>query len=204
MTEEVRSLPLVQRYPAYAFSPSSRYVGVKYANNAHIWSTTSGDLVYSFPCPSMWWSVNYGFTSHVPLASSPFPPRSQVIGHAANTPRPLSHHAPSVPALLDANTYSSLMTLDDAVFVLFEEDAAALSEASYDTPFSWARNGIVAVRNGFIKVGNRRLFWIHPSYSYKVGIMFESEPIWVGKGGNRILLGGKGGPAHVLDVGGFR
>ena len=195
-----------------AFSPNNRYVGISALETSWVWSTSTGDPVYT---------VKGGFLgiNHVPatlrlLISSPFPDPSQVTYYATDTFRYSTNAllTPSSPPNGDAG--SAATNWDSAVFVMLHELDEALHPDEYHRArTSWRSNGFMPANatTGNIRLDNGRLCFAHPSFHssfYSDSLQSASEDTpssphaWVQKGGSRILLGGRNGVPHVvLDVG---
>ena len=189
-----------------AFSPNNRYVGISGLGTSWVWSTSTGDPIYT---------VKGGLfgINHVPavlrvLLSSPFPDPSQITYHAAN-PYSTDSPPPSFPP--NGAAGSAATNWDSAVFVMLHElDAARNPDEYHRARISWRSNGFMVAnaKTGYIRLDNGRLCWAHPSShssfhsDSRESASKRSPQVWVEKGGSRILLGGrKGVHPVVLDVG---
>ena len=206
--QQVLSLPSAPSIVCQrAFSPDNRYVGIADYKQAWVWSTSSGDLIYTVK------GHNFGI-NHVPAAlrallSSPFPTPSQITRYAFNAFRNLTDPPPpSAPPNGDAT--SAALSWDSAVFVLIPwVDPAHNSDEYPGAQISWRSNGfmIADAKTGHIRLDNGRLCWVHPSfhssfYYDKPAYLDGPRPVWVQRGGTHILLGGRKGVLPVvLDVG---
>lgn len=180
--------------PSLAFSPNDRYAGAIFRDEITVWSTATGNAVYSYTIsPGASWGVNRGPSVQRYWVSSPLPAPSQITYHAEGEGQYLSQSSPP--------------TLDDAVFVRFSDKYGKdTRQDDYGGAFiPWQSDCFRIVRDGYIRLDNQRRFWVHSRLhsSFYPNVEFGAfgRIHWTASGGSRILLGGRRGlPLLVLEL----
>ena len=153
-----------------AFSPNDQYVGamvrIEREDCALVWCASSGDLVCRYECSAGGaWGINRGPSSQQYWASSPFPSPSQQEWYRGPNSSPFPHW-PSYSSPSSSND-SSLMTCDNAIFVLYQKGrrSKGAPEIDHMSAFiSGASKSIAVIDDAaYIRVGGKQLLWIHPT-----------------------------------------